>query len=121
MRSHPVRACRWIEMSDGEWVTERRAHTAVSYSWDELRGRSQLYLRRRRDKERLALHLMVIVAMAGLTAWWVVPHHSFSGRVVYILSPGRGIHVGDLPAAAFVLIGLASAWFAVRALDRLSS
>jgi hypothetical protein len=121
MRSHLARWARLTGMSGDDPLFDGRAPAAFASQWAEARAHSQRYLQRRRDSERLALHLAMLAAMALLTAWWVIPHHAFSGRTLYIFSPGRGIHVGDLPAAAFVLIGLVSGWSALRSLDRLTS
>jgi hypothetical protein len=107
-------------MTDGAQLVERRALPPANAPWELVRHRSLAYLRRRRAKEMLVAHGFVVAAMAALTAWWVVPHHAFSGRTIYVFSPGRGLHLGDLPAVLFVLVGLFSLGQVVRAASRLA-
>lgn len=81
---------------------ERRAPQPVLYSPDQLLGRAPIRLRRASDRRRLAGHLVVVVLVVPLTAWWVVPAHSFAGPVVLTLTASHGVHLGDLPTLAFL-------------------
>jgi hypothetical protein len=71
-------------------------------------GRAPIRLRRRSDKVRLATHVCAILAMAALIAWWVLPVHTFTGPVLLVFASGRGVHLGDLPAVAFLLVAVRS-------------
>lgn len=53
-------------------------------------------------------HVAGAVALVALTLWWVLPHHAFSGPVLVIVAPGRGVHAGDLPSVLFVVLALRS-------------
>ena len=44
------------------------------------------------------LIVLSLAAAAGLAGYGV-------GRVVLVLAPGRGVHLGDVPVAAAVLLG----------------
>jgi hypothetical protein len=92
--------------------TERRAPEPLLYSTDQLRGRRRIYLRRRRDKVRFAAHVGGALGLVALSAWWVIPLHSFAGPVLLTLTAGHGVHVGDLPALAFLC---AAGWSGVEA------
>ena len=91
---------------------ERRAPEPLLYSSDQLRGRQRIYLRRRSDKLRFAAHVGGALGLAALSAWWVIPLHSFAGPVLLTLTAGHGVHVGDLPALAFLF---AAGWSGVEA------
>ena len=110
---HPSRARRAVE---------RRAPEPLLYTGEQLAGRAPIRLRRRRDKTRLAYHLVLALVLAGLSLWWVVPHHSFSGPVVLDLAGpegAHGVHLGDLPSLVFVAVAARSAVQACRlVLDR---
>lgn len=93
---------------------ERRAPESLRYTVDQLLGRVPIRLRRRTDKWRLIGHLLAVVALVGLAAWWVVPLHAFAGPVLIKLAPGRGVHAGDLPSLAFLALALRSTWVASR-------
>ena len=93
---------------------ERRARQSWLYTPGQILGREPIWLRRRTDKVRLALHVVGVVALVAATALWVLPRHAFAGPVLLVLAPGRGVHLGDLPALAFVAAGLRSAWIAAR-------
>lgn len=97
------------EPRTGDRRTERRARQPLLYTAAELLGRRPVRLRRRADKLRLAVHVTAVLALAALTAWWVLPHHAFSGPVLVVLAPGRGIHAGDLPSVLFALGAVRSA------------
>lgn len=71
-------------------------------------GRAPIRLRRRSDKARLAAHVCATLAMAALIAWWVLPVHAFTGPVLFMFAPGRGVHLGDLPALVFLLVAARS-------------
>ena len=96
--------------------TDRRTPEPLLYSPAQLRGRSRIYLRRRRDKVRFAAHLGAAGCLVGLSAWWVIPVHSFAGPVLMTLTPSHGVHVGDLPTVPFLL---AAIWSAIAALHTL--
>jgi hypothetical protein len=119
--SKPLETIRWIRMAERADDYRRVRPQPVTCTWNQARDRSDRYLRRQRDKERFVLNAGVAVVMAALAAWWVVPVHSFSGRVLWIVSPGHGVHVGDLPAFVFAAVALVCSWFALRALERLAS
>ena len=96
--------------------SERRTPEPLLYSPAQLRGRSRIYLRRRRDKLRFAAHLSAAAGLVGLSAWWVIPVHSFAGPVLMTLTPSHGVHVGDLPSVGFLV---AAAWSVVAAVHTL--
>src|SRR5512133_3611762 len=81
---------------------DRRTPEPLLYSPAQLRGRSRICLRRRRDKVRFAAHLGAAAGLVGLSAWWVIPVHSFAGPVLMTLTPSHGVHVGDLPTVPFL-------------------
>jgi hypothetical protein len=87
------------------------------YDTAQLRGRSRIYLRRRRDKVRFAAHVGVAGGLVALSLWWVFPLHSFAGPVLVTLTPGRGVHLGDLPTVPFLLVAAWSGVAALRMLD----
>lgn len=87
---------------------DRRAQQRRSYTLDQVLGRAPIRLRRRSDKVRLAAHVCATVAMAALIAWWVLPVHAFTGPVLVAFAPGRGVHLGDLPAVVFVIVAARS-------------
>lgn len=95
---------------------ERRARQRPLYSVDQLLGRSPIWLRRRSDKLRVAAHVTGVVALCALSVWWVVPQHWFSGGVLIVIAPGRGVHVGDLPTVVFLGLAVRSARSARRLL-----
>ncbi|MBW3606253.1 MAG: hypothetical protein KY460_15390 [Actinobacteria bacterium] len=95
---------------------ERRAPQRLLYTVDQLLGRSPIWLRRRADKLRLAGHLVGSVALCALSVWWVVPQHWFSGAVLIVFAPGRGVHVGDLPTVVFLGLAVRSVRSARRLL-----
>ncbi|CAN5909124.1 hypothetical protein BH23ACT10_BH23ACT10_22710 [soil metagenome] len=95
----------------------RRARQRVVYTAEQLLGRAPIWLRRRSDKLRLAGHVVVIVALVASTIWWVIPEHTFTGPVLVIFAPGRGVHLGDLPTLGFAVLAARS----LRALRRLRS
>ena len=97
-------------------TTERRAPEPLLYSAAQLQGRSRIYLRRRRDKVRFAAHVGAAGALLSLSLWWVIPLHSFAGPVLLKLTPGHGVHVGDLPTVPFLLVAAWSVVAAVRML-----
>jgi hypothetical protein len=99
---------------DAEPVVDRRAPEPLLYSWDQLRRRAPIYLRRRSDKQRLAVHLGLAVGLMGLSVWWVVPRHSFAGPVILALSSSHGVHAGDLPTLVFGVIAMRSLLVARR-------
>ena len=108
-------------LSRAERGVERRAPEPLLYTGEQLAGRAPIRLRRRRDKTRLAYHLILALVLTALTVWWVVPSHTFAGPVVMDLagpSGDHGVHLGDLPSLAFVLVAVRSAVQACRlALD----
>jgi hypothetical protein len=67
---------------------------------------------------RPILNAAVAIAMLVLAAWWVLPVHSFTGRVIWIISPNHGVHIGDLPAFAFAAVALVCGGCALRTLER---
>lgn len=93
---------------------ERRAPEKLLYSADQALGRSPIRLRRRSDKLRLAGHLAVVVALTALSIWWVIPPHTFSGRVMADVAQGRGVHIGDLAILVFGAIAGRSLRSALR-------
>ena len=92
---------------------ERRASEPLLYSTDQLRGRSRIYFRRRRDKVRFAAHVGAACGLVALSWWWVIPAHSFAGPVLVQLTRSHGVHVGDLPTVAFLAV---AAWSGAAAL-----
>jgi hypothetical protein len=38
----------------------------------------------------------------------VLPEHVFTGPVLFMFAPGRGVHLGDLPALVFLLVAARS-------------
>ena len=95
-------------------LVERRIPEPLLYTGEQLAGRAPIRLRRRRDKARLSLHLGIALVLVSLTAWWVVPRHSFAGPVVLSLSGGHGVHAGDLPCLVFLAVAARSAVQACR-------
>jgi hypothetical protein len=87
---------------------ERRARQSRLYTLDQVLGRAPIRLRRRSDKVRLVAHVCAAVAMTALIAWWVLPEHVFTGPVLFMFAPGRGVHLGDLPALVFLLVAARS-------------
>ena len=87
---------------------DRRAPQPFVYTPDELLGRVPIRLRRARDKRRLAAHLLAVVALVSLTAWWVLLPHGFAGPVVVVLTADHGVHVGDLPSLVFLAVAARS-------------
>lgn len=87
---------------------DRRAPQSRFYTLDQVLGRAPIRLRRRSDKVRLVAHACATVAMAALVAWWVLPVHTFTGPVLFAFAPGRGVHLGDLPAVVFGLVAARS-------------
>jgi hypothetical protein len=104
-------------LSRAERGVDRRAPEPLLYTGEQLAGRAPIRLRRHRDKTRLAYHLILALVLTMLTVWWVVPSHTFAGPVVLNLAGPRGdhgVHLGDLPSLAFVLVALRSAVQACR-------
>lgn len=101
-------------------MVDRRAPEPFLYTGEQLTGRAPIRLRRRRDKQRLAAHLVVAAALVGLTTWWVVPLHAFAGPVLVRLTPAHGVHVGDLPSLVFLAIAARSLVAARRLVTVLS-
>jgi hypothetical protein len=95
-------------LGPGGRPVERRARQPLLYRPDQLLGRRKIYLRRAADKRRLAAHLAAVVALVGLSIWWVVPLHSFAGPVLVSITASHGVHLGDLTVFAFVLLALRS-------------
>ena len=93
---------------------ERRSRERFLYSWDQLLGRAPIYTRRRRDKQRLVVHVAAVVLLVGLTLWWVVPLHAFAGPVLVTLTASHGVHVGDLPTLLFLAVAARSLLVVVR-------
>jgi hypothetical protein len=87
------------------------------YSTAQLRGRSRIYLRRRRDKVRFTAHVAAAAGLVALSWWWVIPVHSFAGPVLVTLTPGHGVHLGDLPTLPFLAVATWSGVAALRMLD----
>lgn len=100
---------------------DRRVPEPLLYTADQLLGHAPIRLRRRTDKLRLAGHLVAAVALIVLSAWWVIPLHSFAGPVLVVVTPGHGIHAGDLPTVAFLALALRSLRAAGLALRLLSN
>jgi len=104
-------------LSRTEQGLDRRTPEPLLYTGEQLAGRAPIRLRRRRDKTRLAYHLILASVLAALTVWWVVPSHTFAGPVVMNFagpSGDHGVHLGDLPSLAFVLVAVRSAVQACR-------
>lgn len=93
---------------------DRRAPEPLLLTGEQLTGRAPIRLRRRTDKIRLAAHLVAVLGLVALTAWWVVPLHGFAGPVVLTLVSGRGVHAGDLPSLAFLALAGRSLFVAGR-------
>ncbi len=93
---------------------ERRSKERLLYSKDQLLGRSPIYLRRRRDKQRLAAHAALATFLVALSLWWVIPLHAFAGPVLFTFTQTHGVHQGDLPTLAFLAIAMRSLVKAVR-------
>jgi len=87
------------------------------YSTAQLQGRSRIYFRRRSDKVRFAAHVGGATGLVALSLWWVIPLHSFAGPVLLTLSPGHGVHVGDLPTLPFLAVAAWSGFMALRMLN----
>jgi hypothetical protein len=100
-----------------EHPTERRTPEPLLYSTEQLQGRSRIYLRRRRDKVRFAAHVGAACGLLTLSLWWVIPLHSFAGPVLLRLTPGHGVHVGDLPTVPFLFVAVWSVVAALRMLE----
>ena len=105
-----------VDTSDVEQQTERRAPEPLLYSPEQLQGRSRIYFRRRTDKVRFAAHVGGACGLVALSLWWVIPLHSFAGPILVKLTPGHGVHLGDLPTVPFLLV---AAWSAIAALRML--
>jgi hypothetical protein len=95
-------------LGPGGRPVQRRARQPFLYRPDQLLGRRKIHLRRAADKRRLAAHLAVVVALAGLSIWWIVPLHSFAGPVLVTITPAHGVHLGDLAVVAYALLALRS-------------
>jgi len=54
--------------------------------------------------------------LVALSLWWVIPLHSFAGPILVKLTPGHGVHLGDLPTVPFLLV---AAWSTIAALRML--
>jgi len=67
------------------------------------------------------VHVLATLALAGLVAWWVLPVHPFAGPVLFVFAPGRGVHVGDVPALLLALTAARSARIAGAIALRLAS
>ena len=100
-----------------EHPIERRTPEPLLYSTAQLQGRSRIYLRRRRDKVRFAAHVGAACGLVALSLWWVIPLHSFAGPVLLKLTPGHGVHVGDLPTVPFLFVATWSVIAALRMLE----
>jgi hypothetical protein len=100
-----------------EHSTDRRTPEPLLYSTAQLQGRSRIYFRRRRDKVRFAAHVGAAGGLVALSLWWVIPLHSFAGPVLLRLTPGHGVHVGDLPTVPFLVVAAWSVVAALRMLD----
>jgi hypothetical protein len=50
--------------------------------------------------------------LVWLAVWWVIPSHQFSGPVVWVFdgADGHGLHLGDLPAALWIVAAFWLAW-----------
>lgn len=89
----------------GTGVTvDRRSAGRGAYSRAQLLGRAPIRLRRRGDRLRLTLHLAFALGLLGLSVWWVIPFHPFAGPVLFVVAPGTGVHLGDLPTLGFVAL-----------------
>jgi hypothetical protein len=94
-------------------VGDRRARQPLLYTPDQLVGRTPIRLRRAADKRRLVAHLVAAIGLLALSGWWVVPLHAFAGPVLVTLTRTHGVHIGDLPAIAFLAVAarsLLAAW-----------
>jgi hypothetical protein len=94
-------------------ASERRTSERFLYSKDQLLRRSPIYVRRRRDKQRLAAHLGGAGVLIALSVWWVIPLHSFAGPVLFTLTRTHGVHIGDLPTLVFLAV--AGRWLVTAA------
>jgi hypothetical protein len=102
----------------GDSAKRRNAEPFV-YTPGHARGHTQVYLRRRQAKIRLAAHAALAAVALTLTGWWVIPHHSFSGPILVEVAPGRGVHVGDAMTVAFLVVAVLCGRSALRAFERL--
>ena len=87
---------------------ERRAPERLLFTPGQLLGRDPIYLRRASDKRRLSVHIAATVLLLGITAWWVLLPHAFAGPVLLTLTRTHGVHEGDLPSLAFVVLAARS-------------
>jgi hypothetical protein len=63
-------------------------------------------------------HAVVVARFLGallfvwLAVWWVVPPHAFSGPVIWVFDgkDGHGLHLGDLPAALWIVAAVWLVW-----------
>ncbi|MGD9797993.1 MAG: hypothetical protein AB7H43_10215 [Acidimicrobiia bacterium] len=95
--------------TSGAAPAERRARQRLLYTADQLLGRAPIYTRRTSDKWRLVVHLGGSLTLIGLAGWWVLPVHAWAGPVLLTLTASHGVHLGDLPALAFLAVALRSA------------
>ena len=95
---------------------ERRAPERLLFSPDQILGRAPIRLRRRSDKRRFAAHLLIAAFLVSLSVWWVIPRHAFAGEVILTLTPGHGVHIGDLPVLLYGAIAGRSLLMARRVL-----
>ncbi len=60
----------------------------------------------------LGIRAASALALVALTAWWVIPRHSFSGPVLYLVDGDgeHGLHLGDLPAGLYLLSAFWLVW-----------
>lgn len=93
---------------------ERRVPEPLLYTPDQLLGRERIRLRRASDRRRFVGHAAAVLALGGLTMWWVVPLHAFAGPVLLPVTATHGVHTGDLPSLLFVALALRSLRIAVR-------
>jgi hypothetical protein len=63
-------------------------------------------LRRRSDKRRLVAHLLLAALFVAVAAWFVIPYHGFAGPVILTITPGHGVHLGDLPSVPLLAVAL---------------
>jgi hypothetical protein len=95
-------------LGPGGRPVDRRARQPFLYRPDQLLGRRPIRLRRAADKRRLAGHLLAVAALAGLSIWWIVPVHSFTGPVLLTLTATHGVHLGDLTVFGFAALAVRS-------------
>lgn len=56
---------------------------------------AELFRRGHRVQYRSGVFALALVVLA---TWWVGPTHTWDGPVLFHLTRGHGVHVGDLPA-----------------------